>query len=208
MNSQLVLSGIVKTFGSRRALDEASLHVKGGEVVGLLGANGAGKTTLLRIAAGLVRPDAGIVERSNGGKVATLRYFGGEITLPPAVRADRWAALFGAKARERRTLGELSRGSRQLFGLRVVLSGSEADAMLLDEPWEGLDPQGGAWLIDTMRRWQALGAAVLVSSHRLHDLSAVCSRFVFLQEGRCREIEADGALTQADRLAQAFSGTE
>ena len=126
------------------------------------------------------------------------------MTLPPGVRADRWAALFGAKARERRSLGRLSRGSRQLFGLRVVLSGRDAHLILLDEPWEGLDPQGSDWLIGMVRRWQSMDAALLISSHRLHDLSAVCSRFVFLEDGRCREVESGDEPLQADRLARAF----
>jgi ABC-2 type transport system ATP-binding protein len=204
MTPRLEVTAVVKAFGSHRVLDDASLHVKGGEVVGLLGANGAGKTTLLRIAAGLVRPDAGQVTLVAEGTRPIVRYFGGEMTLPPGVHADRWAALFGVKARERRSLGELSRGSRQLFGLRVLLSGRDASIILLDEPWEGLDPQGSAWLIEILRRWQLLGAGLLISSHRLHDLSAVCSRFAFLENGRCRDIDAD-AHPQADRLAQAFT---
>jgi len=200
----LDLADVVKAFGPHRVLDHASVQVKAGEIVGLLGANGAGKTTLLRIAAGLIRPDAGAIGHLRNGAQPVVRYFGGEMTLPPGVRANRWAALFGAKAHEQRRLGQLSRGSRQLFGLRVALSGRDADIVLLDEPWEGLDPQGGAWLIEILRRWQSMGAALLVSSHRLHDLSAVCSRFVFLEDGRCREIEPGGEQPQADHLARAF----
>jgi ABC-type multidrug transport system ATPase subunit len=194
----------VKRFGAHPVLVGASLHVESGEIVGLLGANGAGKTTILRIAAGLVRPDEGRATCVADRTQPIVRYFGGETTLPPGVRADRWAALFGATAHERRPLGRLSRGSRQLFGLRVVLSGADVDVMLLDEPWEGLDPQGSAWLIEILRRWQSTGTALLISSHRLHDLLAVCSRFVFLEDGRCREIERDDRQPQADRLARAF----
>lgn len=204
MTTRLHLAGVVKAFGRHRVLDRAELQVSSGEVVGLLGANGAGKTTLLRIAAGLVHPDEGVVKQLASGAKPIVRYFGGEMTLPSGVRADRWAALFGAKAHERRLLGQLSRGSRQLFGLRVVLSGHDAHIVLLDEPWEGLDPQGGAWLIEIVRRWQSMGAALLISSHRLHDLSAVCSRFVFLEDGRCREIEPGDEPLHAERLARAF----
>jgi ABC-type multidrug transport system ATPase subunit len=204
MKARLELEGIVKTFGPHRVLDHTCLQIKTGEVVGLIGANGAGKTTLLRIAAGLVRPDAGVVRELSGGSQPIVRYFGGEMTLPAGVRAHRWAALFGAKAHERRPLGQLSRGSRQLFGLRVALSGRDADIILLDEPWEGLDPSASAWLIEILRRWQSMGAAILVSSHRLYDLSAVCSRFEFLEDGRCRGIEPGEEQPHADRLAQAF----
>jgi ABC-type multidrug transport system ATPase subunit len=202
MRTRLELAAVVKHYGSRRVLDRAWLQVKAGEVVGLIGANGAGKTTLLRIAAGLVHADEGLVRRLREDGRPVLRYFGGEMTLPPGVRGRRWAALFNTTTDERRPLGRLSRGSRQLLGLQVALAGREADLILLDEPWEGLDPTGSAWLTHTVRRWQAFGAALLISSHRLHDLSAVCSRFIFLEDGRCREVgrEAGDSVEQLEQM--------
>jgi ABC-type multidrug transport system ATPase subunit len=181
------MSGVSKCFGRHDVLNHASLQVRCGEAVGLLGANGAGKTTLLRIAAGLMRPDRGGVrwlprEPFTPSRVA---YFGGETTLPPHVSARRWAALFGVAAAERRPIGRLSRGNRQTLGLRVLLGGPPADILLLDEPWEGLDPGGAGWLTDTLRRRTRAGAAILISSHRLYDLDSVCTRFVMLEDGRC-----------------------
>jgi ABC-2 type transport system ATP-binding protein len=186
MNTRLELAAISKAYGGHTVLNQAWLHVRSGEAVGLVGNNGAGKTTLIRIAAGLVRPDLGSV-RWGDGRVA-LRYFGGEMTLPPDVSARRWTKLFNVMTDERRRIGDLSRGTRQMLGLRVVLSGCSANLLLLDEPWEGLDPAGSQWLAASLRRWRASGAAILLSSHRLHDLDAVCTRLVLLQGGKCQPV--------------------
>lgn len=200
MNTCLELAAVTKRFGSLQVLTQVWLQVRAGEAVGLVGANGAGKTTLLRIAAGLVLPDSGSIRRA--AETPGLRYFGGEMTLPRDVQGRRWASLFDVPSQDRRRLGTLSRGSRQLYGLRVVLSG-HADLLILDEPWEGLDPSGAAWLTDALRRWAGEGAAVLVSSHRLHDLVAACSRFVLLEGGRCRAISERDERPRVEQLAQA-----
>jgi ABC-2 type transport system ATP-binding protein len=183
-------------------LAQTWLHVGAGEAVGLVGANGAGKTTLLRIAAGLVQPDDGAVRWFD--PAPRMRYFGGEMTLPPGVRASRWGALFGVPNDDRRRLGELSRGTRQLFGLRIVLANSGADVILLDEPWEGLDPAGSAWLTSAIQRWRTAGAGLLISSHRLHDLDACCTRFVMLRDGRCQPVAHEAAQARVGQLVQAF----
>ena len=205
MSARLELAGVVKTYDGQRVLDRAWLLVKPGEAVGLIGANGAGKTTMLRIAAGLVVPDAGLVRTLKANGRISVRYFGGERTLPPAVSRKRWARWFGVADRDRRLLGRLSRGSRQLFGLQMTLARGDADVILLDEPWEGLDPNGAAWLTVRVDEWRRRGAALLISSHRLHDLSSACTRFVLLQDGRCRDMDtADGA-DRVVQLEQVFS---
>jgi ribose transport system ATP-binding protein len=200
MKTRLELAAVTKQFGGVPVLAQAWLQVRAGEAVGLVGANGAGKTTILRIAAGLVMPDAGMVrisELSDG-----LRYFGGEMTLPREVPARRWAAMFGVSSNERRPLGALSRGSRQLYGLRVLLA-VYADLVILDEPWEGLDPAGAGWLTDVLQRRRDMGASLLISSHRLHDLVDVCSRFVLLEGGRCRAITDREERPRVEQLRQA-----
>jgi ABC-type multidrug transport system ATPase subunit len=205
MKTRLELAAVTKTFGGRQVLNQAWLQVRAGEVVGLIGANGAGKTTLLRIAAGLLRSDGGSVRWSSvmDDQRARIRYFGGEMTLPPSVRAQRWASLFGEAVADRRRIGQLSRGTRQLLGLRVLLSGSEADLVLLDEPWEGLDPDASAWLADTVQRWRSSGAAILISSHRLYDLHSVCTRFLLLEDGRCHAVADRELRPRIEQLAQA-----
>jgi ABC-2 type transport system ATP-binding protein len=200
MKTCLELAAVTKRFGRLQVLTQVWLQVRPGEAVGLVGANGAGKTTMLRIAAGLVLPDSGTIRW--GEVPPRINYFGGEMTLPPDVQGKRWASLFSVASSDRRRLGALSRGSRQLFGLRVVLAG-QADVIILDEPWEGLDPSGAAWLTDVLRRWRDTGAAILVSSHRLHDLVAVCSRFVLLEGGRCRAITDRDERPRVEQLAHA-----
>jgi ABC-2 type transport system ATP-binding protein len=205
MKTRLELAAVTKAFGRHKVLNQAWLQVRSGEAVGLIGANGAGKTTLLRIAAGLVRPDGGSVRWApmQGDQDARIRYYGGEMTLPSSVAARRWASLFGVPSDDRRRLGHLSRGSRQLFGLRVLLSGDGAELLLLDEPWEGLDPDASAWLSENVRRWRTGGAAVLISSHRLYDLDAVCTRFVLLENGRCQAVADRELRPRVEQLTQA-----
>jgi ABC-2 type transport system ATP-binding protein len=203
MKTRLEFAAVSKAFGKRQVLNQAWLQIRSGEAVGLIGANGAGKTTLLRIAAGLERPDAGSVRWSpmTGDVKARVRYYGGEMTLPPAVSARRWASLFGVAIGDHRRIGQLSRGTRQILGLKVLLASSDADLLLLDEPWESLDPEGSAWLTETVRRWQAGGAAILISSHRLHDLDSVCTRFLLLEGGRCQSVMDRELRPRVDQLS-------
>lgn len=205
MRARLELAAVVKNYDDHCVLDRAWLLVKSGEAVGLIGANGAGKTTLLRIAAGLVVPDAGLVRvlKASGG--ISVRYFGGERTMPPAVSRRRWARWFDVADQDHRPLGRLSRGSRQLFGLQMTLARGDADVILLDEPWEGLDPNGASWLTERVGEWRRRGAALLISSHRLHDLSSACTRFVLLEGGRCSDMHADGSVDRVVQLEQVFS---
>jgi ABC-type multidrug transport system ATPase subunit len=87
----------------------------------------------------------------------------------------------------------------------VALAGEGADLLLLDEPWEGLDPEGSAWLTETVRRWRAGGAALLISSHRLYDLHSVCTRFLLLESGRCQAVADRELRPRVDQLAQAVT---
>jgi ABC-type uncharacterized transport system ATPase subunit len=81
---------------------------------------------------------------------------------------------------ERPRIRMLPRGTRQLLGLRTVLSGQPLDLVVLDEPWEALDPDGARWLSATLETKRDRGAAVIVSSHRLHDLAGLCDAYLFM----------------------------
>jgi len=199
--SRCILRGISKLYGRRLALADVTLTVGAGEILALIGPNGAGKTTLLRIAAGLMRPTKGSVETTR-----SIRYFGGEHTLPPAVRASRWLMLWAAATAApigRKTLGELSRGTRQRVGLEAMLADRSAELLLLDEPWEGLDPDASRWLSNELRARREAGAAAIVSSHRIHDLADVCDRSVFLVGGELRSesVTVDDLSAATDRSA-------
>lgn len=182
--------GLSTRYGSVPVLRAVDFALSSGEVVGLIGRNGSGKTTFLRTLLGLGRLEAGRVEWAGTGTSdppCSVDHFGGAHTLPPHVRANTWVRLVSRGAAvcdDRRPLRALSRGSRQLVGLRAVLARAPLDAVLLDEPWEGLDPNGARWLTETLRRRREEGCAFLVSSHRLHDLAELCDRFAFLREGR------------------------
>jgi len=184
------LENISKSYRRVRALTGVSLDVAAGEIVGLVGPNGAGKTTLMRILARLISPDPGGCVKV-GVDVSHVRYFAGEHTLPPKVRADRWLNLWSADTRSapRRALGILSRGIRQRIGLEAMIGSNDRPRLiLLDEPWEGLDPDATRWLSQALVRHRDAGAGIFVSSHRIHDLADVCDRCVFLVSGRISSV--------------------
>lgn len=210
MTGRCTLVEVWKKYRSHWALREVTLRAASGEIVGLVGPNGAGKTTLLRIAARLMRPYGGIVDVPSG-PVGTIRYFGGERTLPPDVRVVRWRRLWQLPNDRQagwKRMAALSRGMRQRLGLETVLSRPQSAALvLLDEPWEGLDPDASAWLSTQLEDVRAAGASTIVSSHRIHDLAPVCDRCVFMNRGRVTwEVDVRRSLpaTRAALLFDAF----
>jgi len=204
------LVDVSRRFGSQVALDRVSLSIAAHDIVGIVGPNGAGKTTLLRVLAGLLRPTEGAVRTDPA--LDGVRYFGGEHTLPPDVSARAWDRLWpggSAEAVTARRFGVLSRGTRQRIGLTAVLRAEGAVLILLDEPWEGLDPDASRWLSQMLAQKRAGGAAVLASSHRIHDLASVCDRCAFLVQGRLAPFEVRCADTatldeRAARLLEVF----
>jgi len=183
---------VSKRYGRHWALHGVSLTLDAGQIVGLVGSNGAGKTSLLRIIAGLLQPTKGHVRREMSG-TDSIRYFAGERALPPHVSADAWSRLWTGRERRdlgRRRIATLSRGMRQQLGLETTLSlpgNGHLSLILLDEPWEGLDPDAARWLSAELIERRAQGSAVMVSSHRIHDLAQVCDRCVFLTRGLVAE---------------------
>ena len=190
MTSVLSLIAVVKRYDGKRVLSGVTFNAGSGDAIGIIGPNAAGKTTLLRIIVGLIRPDSGWLrlggEPIERGLIRTpVAYFAGESTIPPAVRARTWRHLFHDvdDRGENRQFRLLSRGTRQLLGLRTILSVTGIRLLVLDEPWEGLDPDAARSLTDAMRARRDAGVTLIVSSHRLHDLAGVCDRYVFLNRG-------------------------
>jgi ABC-type multidrug transport system ATPase subunit len=203
----LTVRDLAAHYGRRQVFRGVSFQLGASQSIGVIGANGAGKTTLLRILVGLLTPTAGEV-RLNGltprDAVSRLAvaYFAGDATLPGAVRAAVWGSLGSGEqvTSEHRRIRTLSRGARQLLGLRTVLGRQPLDLIVLDEPWESLDADAARWLSNTLEAKRDRGAAVVLSSHRLHDLAGVCDLYFFLTDQQTRmmkahEISAVGPVT-------------
>jgi ABC-2 type transport system ATP-binding protein len=209
-SAAVFVSGLVKTFGRTRALDGLDLTVATGEVHGFLGPNGAGKTTTIRVLLGLLRADAGEVRLLGGdpwrGAVALhrrLAYVPGDISLWPRLTGGEIIDVFGrlrgdldpARRDELLERFELdptkkartySKGNRQKVGLVAALA-SRAELLLLDEPTSGLDPLMESVFQDCMREVKAEGRTVLLSSHILAEVEALCDRVSIIRAGRTVE---------------------
>jgi len=204
--------GVTRYFGDVVALGGVDLDIAAGQVHGLVGPNGAGKTTLFGLLLGLAVPDGGSLEilgRTTGGAPSVPAGVAGFVDGPglyPALTArQNLAALADLQQRAsrrangaevERVLAEVgltdvaddrvrgfSLGMRQRLGLAAALL-ARPRLLVLDEPANGLDPAGRRHLHDILRRLAAEGCAVLVSSHRMDDLAAVCTEITLLARGR------------------------
>lgn len=205
------IRGLVKTFGSFRALDELDLTVDPGEVHGFLGPNGAGKSTAIRVILGLLRKDSGEVRLLGGdpwGDAADLHrrlaYVPGDVSLWPNLSGgetiDLLIRMRGADpVRSRRN--ELierfsldptkrgraySKGNRQKVAL-VAAFATNPDLLVLDEPTSGLDPLMEQVFNDCVAEHTARGATVLLSSHILSEVDRLADRVTIIREGRVVE---------------------
>jgi ABC-2 type transport system ATP-binding protein len=201
------LTGLTKRFGNVTAVDDLSLELPAGTITGFLGPNGAGKTTTLRILLGLVEPTAGsatidgrryadlesptrhvgaVLEASSfhPGRRALdhLRVLASAAGLPERRATDALEQV-GLAGHARRRVGGFSLGMRQRLGLAAALLG-EPSVLILDEPANGLDPEGVQWLRTFLRGQAALGRTVVVSSHLLAEVSQTVDHVVILDHGR------------------------
>jgi ABC-2 type transport system ATP-binding protein len=223
------VESLVKTFGSFRAVDDVSLHVKPGEIHGFLGPNGAGKTTTIRMIAGLLKPSAGKVaidghdlasepeaaKRSLGfipdrpflyeklTAAEFLRFHGGLYGLegePVETRARELLELFELTGWAHELVESFSHGMKQ----RLVMCSAflhRPQAVLVDEPMVGLDPRGARLIKDIFRVMSRKGVAILMSTHTLEVAEQMCDRISIIQGGR---IIARGTVPELHALA----GTE
>ncbi|WP_199234736.1 ABC transporter ATP-binding protein [Kribbella sp. VKM Ac-2568] len=196
-----------KRYGRRPAVQDVSLEVGRGEVVGLLGPNGAGKTTVIKMLLGLTHPDAGEVMLL--GRPATDPAARARVGyLPELFRYQPWLsasevlalharlagsgvptqqqldclALVGLAERARDRVGGFSKGMQQRLGLAVALV-AKPELVILDEPTSALDPLGRADVRDIVLDLKSRGVAVLLNSHLIGEVERVCDRVVIL--GRC-----------------------
>ena len=199
------LDQVTRRFGDITAVDNVSLEIEEGTILGLLGPNGAGKTTVISLLQGLRRPTSGTVELFGGGPgdAANRRFLGStpqETALPETLRvgevidyvgahfADRvptaeLAAEFGLDELLRRQTGSLSGGQKRRLSVALAFVGNPR-LVLLDEPTTGLDVDARRTLWDALRRQHDRGATVVVTSHYLEEIEALAERVVVMGQGR------------------------
>ena len=207
---------LTKRFGSVVAVDDLTFDLEAGSVTGFLGPNGAGKTTTLRMLLGLVRPTAGRALLFGGrysetsapkvGAVLEAADFhpgrsGREhlMTLAlaakvPATRVDDVLEVVELTEAARRRVKTYSLGMRQRLGLAAALL-RDPELLILDEPANGLDPEGVHWLRTFLRTFAAAGKTVFVSSHVLAEVAQTVDRVVIIHKGRLVTIAELGELT-------------
>lgn len=204
----LVISNLTKRYDDIVALDDLSMKVRPGRILGFLGPNGAGKTTTMRSVFGLVTPDTGEITW-NGSRVdarswSQFGYMPEERGLYPKMRIfeqlhhfarlagldkttatqniDRWLEQLGLADRARSKLEELSHGNQQRVQLAAALVHDPAVA-ILDEPFSGLDPLAVDDLAAILAKLAAAGTAILFSSHQLDLVQSVCQDVVIIDHG-------------------------
>lgn len=205
---RIVVSGLTKAFGSVKAVDDLNFVVEPGSVTGFLGPNGAGKTTTLRMVLGLATPDSGkatiggkayarLAEpgKSVGAVLEATSFHPGRSALAhlqiyclaagfPKQRAHEVLEIVGLTAAAKRKVRGFSLGMRQRLALATALLG-DPRVLILDEPANGLDPEGIAWLRTFLRKLaEEQGRSVLVSSHLLSEVEQTVDRVVILARGR------------------------
>jgi ABC-2 type transport system ATP-binding protein len=227
-NRAISVSGLVKTFGSVRALDGLDLTVAEGEVHGFLGPNGAGKSTTIRVLLGLLRATAGEARLLGGDPWADavalhrrLAYVPGDVSLWPNLSGGEAIDLLGrlrgvldearrADLLERFDLDPTkrartySKGNRQKVALVAALA-SDVELLMLDEPTSGLDPLMEEVFRDCIEEERRAGRTVLLSSHVLAEVEALCDRVTIIRAGRTVE---SGSLSELRHLTRTSISVE
>jgi ABC-2 type transport system ATP-binding protein len=219
----IVVEGLTKRFGEVTAVDDLSFAVRAGAVTGFLGPNGAGKTTALKAIVGLARPTAGraLINGSPVGSAAAdarmlgvyiepcgahpgrsarnhLRSLAALAGLPQG-RVDEVLAIVELEHAAGRRVGTYSTGMRQRLGLAAALLG-DPQILVLDEPLNGLDPQGIRWVRLFLRERATSGKTVLLSSHVLSEAAQTVDDVVVIHRGR---LVRQGSIAELERLGRA-----
>lgn len=219
----ITITNLKKQYGSVTAVDDLTFTVPAGTVTGFVGPNGSGKSTTMRCLVGLTRPTSGtatvlgkkyteIPNPANkvgvlldaaafhGGRTGqeTLRLAATVLGVPFS-RVDEVLALVGLTKKEAaRRVGKYSLGMKQRLGIAQTLLGNP-EVLILDEPANGLDPQGIHWMRGLLRGFANAGGAVLLSSHLLHEVQQIADDVVMIGHGKViaqgsiKELTADGA---------------
>ena len=224
------VTGLTKHYGERRAVDDLSFELRAGRVTGFVGPNGAGKSTTMRMMVDLTRPDRGEV-RYDGVRFADLTHpsrtvgavldarcmhpgrggaAGGQsgadlrvaaaLSSIPVARVDEVLADVGLESVADERAGRFSLGMRQRLALASSLLG-DPRVLLLDEPSNGLDPDGIRWLRIRLRRFADAGGTVLVSSHLIAELAKLADDLVVVGAGKLIAAETVDSVTTRTGLS-------
>jgi ABC-2 type transport system ATP-binding protein len=201
--------GLVKTFAGRRVLDGIDLTVEPGTIFGLLGPNGSGKTTTIRTSLGLYRPDGGSIEVLGARNPLTVRHRTGYLPEERGLyarmkvqdqlaflasirglslaessrRAAAWLDLIGLAGRAQSLTRELSKGNQQKVQFAAAVM-HDPDLVVLDEPFSGLDPVNARLLKDLIVEQRSKGKTVILSTHRMEEVEAMCESICLINQGR------------------------
>ena len=221
----LVIEHLTKRYGDFTALDDLTLSLSAGQILGLIGPNGAGKTTAIKILVGLARPTSGTARIGDADCVADARSiknlvgympdrFGSYDNMRVHEYLDFFGAAFGIPRRKRiarieevleitgtaymrdKFVESLSHGMQQRVGVARTLF-HDPQVLILDEPANGLDPQARIEMRDLLIRLAKLGKTLLVTSHILSELSRICDRVAILTHGKLR---AFGTVAEISRM--------
>lgn len=199
----LEIKDVSKRYESLIAAHHISLQINQGDVVGLLGPNGAGKTTLIKMIAGLLKPDNGQIIPTQASW-PTIGFKPERLLYPNHMRvqeylkmianlsnapgnhakivADSLAQVQLSESANKR-IGDCSKGMRQRLGLAQILIGNPR-LLLLDEPSNGLDPQGQSDICQLIQQLATNGKTIILCSHQLKEITQICTRIVILKRGR------------------------
>jgi ABC-2 type transport system ATP-binding protein len=220
------VTGFSKRFGRIAALANVSFHVREGEVLGLIGPNGAGKSTLFECLAGVLPSDSGIMRR--GGRPVgarercSLLFYVPDAIAPWPAQSVRWSLDFtigflGGRVELRdavveqldlrsllhQAIGTLSKGQRKRVLLGIGLL-TPQPALLIDEPFDGLDLRQARDIAVALRSHAARGRTLFLSIHQISDAARFCDRFVLLSSGR---VCGEGTVPELAALASAHNGS-
>ena len=211
------LTNVTKRFDTLTAVNNLSLTIPHGEVLGVLGPNGAGKTTLFKLIAGFLAPDSGRI-RPSGSDWPTIGYKPERLLYPNHLRVRQYLELVaslsnlsGPEAKRRvgeslervnlinaadKKINDCSKGMRQRLGLAQTLIGSPS-LLLLDEPSNGLDPEGQAEICRQIQELHHQGKTIVLASHQLAEVTQICTSLIILNNGKVHyQNRMEGALSE------------
>ncbi len=210
-------NALVKKYGQKAAVDNMSVHVRKGDIYGLIGKNGAGKTSLMKLLLGLTIPNSGEIKLFGMSDLGKARKKIGSLIEAPALYKNETAlenmkrfSYLAPTSRERmkellelvglgdvgkKKAGAFSLGMRQRLGIAIALMG-DPELLVLDEPINGLDPAGIKEIRDLIVDMNSKGVTFMISSHLLDELGKIATNYGIVHEGVIEEITAEELLSK------------